>query len=251
MSTTLQQQLAAVCGVLATHTAPQTPDDALRLTGEALRRALGQVRLLFYLDSPLPPLERLTLTPCPGYYLVPDVFVYQATTKTDSFVFESRQPYAAPLTLASIYTFGFLLVDQAAAVPLTEVEEGMIILLATQTAHHLDHLRRQTTAPARNNHPKTHLVIDEANSQVWIDGMSLPLSNRELNALHLLYRHRSDTCSRDLLDAVIYPDEASLPHSRHSRLDTLIHRLRKKLHGVAGDKITIETVRGIGYSLRL
>lgn len=78
-----------------------------------------------------------------------------------------------------------------------------------------------------------------------IDGEPFAVSQREHALLEILLRHSGATISKEILLEGMYgmDDEVS-----PATIEVNIHRLRKKLENTA---LSIETVRGLGYLLRL
>ncbi len=89
------------------------------------------------------------------------------------------------------------------------------------------------------------LAYNLANRNFSIDGAPLAVSQREHALLEILVRHGGATISKEiLLEAMYGMDEEVSP----ATIEVNIHRLRKKLENTS---VSIETVRGLGYLLRL
>lgn len=90
------------------------------------------------------------------------------------------------------------------------------------------------------------LVIDRLQREVYLDDQLITLTPREYALLEYLAAQANRVLSRDQLAARVWPEgtEAS-----SNVLDTYIHHLRDKL-GDYGDDQMIQTVRGVGYTLR-
>jgi DNA-binding response OmpR family regulator len=77
------------------------------------------------------------------------------------------------------------------------------------------------------------------------------MSAKEMIFLDLLnqWRQRGEPCPNTLLYQAIYKSELKRSGGRSYRLDNLVKRLRDKLNKIAGQPVSIETVRGVGYQL--
>lgn len=89
------------------------------------------------------------------------------------------------------------------------------------------------------------LIYSLATRNFSIDGEPLAVSQREHALLEILLRHSGSTISKEILVEGMYgmDDEVS-----PAAIEVNIHRLRKKLEKTP---VSIETVRGLGYLLRL
>ncbi len=90
------------------------------------------------------------------------------------------------------------------------------------------------------------LLIDRLQREVYLNGRLIILTPREYTLLEYLATHANRVLSRDQLFARVWPEgtEAS-----SNVLDTYIHHLRDKLDDYGDDQM-IQTVRGVGYTLR-
>jgi len=90
------------------------------------------------------------------------------------------------------------------------------------------------------------LIIDRLQHEVYFDDRLITLTPREYALLEYLASQANRVLSRDQLSARVWPEgtEAS-----SNVLDTYIHHLRDKLDDF-GDEQMIQTVRGVGYTLR-
>jgi len=88
------------------------------------------------------------------------------------------------------------------------------------------------------------LVLDESTHTILLDGTPLDLTTTEYNLLKLLMLNKNVVLSRFQINEHIMKDFASLGNS--NLVDVHIKNIRKKMGGY---KI-IETVRGIGYTIR-
>lgn len=91
------------------------------------------------------------------------------------------------------------------------------------------------------------LVIDELQHSVFRGAERIPLTPREFTLLTYLARHANRVLTRGQLMQHVWPDGTE---AASNVLDTYIHHLREKLE-IPGGPDVIETVRGVGYALRL
>jgi two-component system, OmpR family, phosphate regulon response regulator PhoB len=96
--------------------------------------------------------------------------------------------------------------------------------------------------------PKSELIalgsvrIDRGTRRVTLDGITVPLTRRELDLLLRLVDGRGRVLARNTIVADVWPDDA--PSQRV--VDTTLKRLRRKLPTVGR---RIRTIRGVGYEL--
>lgn len=88
------------------------------------------------------------------------------------------------------------------------------------------------------------LSLDPATRQVVRQGAVLPLTSRELSILELLMRRHPSVVERRTIAVQVWEDEADAVGS--NTIDVHLARLRGK---IAGGKVRIDTVRGVGYRL--
>ncbi len=88
------------------------------------------------------------------------------------------------------------------------------------------------------------LVFDPSGQTAWLGATALPLSHRELSLLEALLACRGRIVSKERLMERIFSfrDE----DVGENAIETYVSRLRKKL---AGGRISIRTLRGLGYQL--
>ncbi|HET9979840.1 MAG TPA: response regulator transcription factor [Ktedonobacterales bacterium] len=91
------------------------------------------------------------------------------------------------------------------------------------------------------------LVIDELQHIVFRGAERITLTPREFTLLVYLARHANRVLTRGQLMQHVWPDGTE---AASNVLDTYIHHLREKLE-VPGGPDVIETIRGVGYALRL
>ncbi len=84
------------------------------------------------------------------------------------------------------------------------------------------------------------VYIDHIHASIKIDNQELILTKREYDLFRFLYENKGKTCTRDLIQSIIWRD-----YYTDRAIDTTIARLRKKLPST----IRLETRRGFGYTL--
>ena len=88
------------------------------------------------------------------------------------------------------------------------------------------------------------LEMDEQSREVWRDGTRVELTATEFRLLHHLLVHARRVLSKDQLLDAVWGDEGGDPNL----VETYVSYLRKKLDPLGPP--LIQTVRGVGYSLR-
>jgi DNA-binding response OmpR family regulator len=88
-----------------------------------------------------------------------------------------------------------------------------------------------------------NLVFDTEARQVFIDSVPQVLSARELGVLEILMRRSGRVVSKKLVEDHIFGLEGDVASNA---IEVYIHRLRKALED-RGAKVSIHTVRGVGY----
>ena len=106
-------------------------------------------------------------------------------------------------------------------------------------------LLRRATTPLRSELRFGPLSLNQNTRLFAIDGEPMHLSPREYAVLEALLRRAGSTVSKETLLESVYgfEDEVNL-----SAIEVNVHRLRKRLES---SEVTIATLRGIGYLLRL
>lgn len=115
----------------------------------------------------------------------------------------------------------------------------------------LRELEARVRALARRNTPERSgviafgdLVLDPSGQTAWLGGTALPLSQRELRLLETLLASRGRIVSKERLMERLFAfndEDVGL-----NAIETHVSRLRKKL---AGGRVSIRTLRGLGYQL--
>ncbi|MBL6958425.1 MAG: response regulator transcription factor [Rhodospirillales bacterium] len=100
--------------------------------------------------------------------------------------------------------------------------------------------REETKSPV---HVKGPLSFNTVSRRVSIDGQEVDLTPRERAVLEILIRHYDHVVSKDQISEHLFSfdDGANL-----SAIELYIHRLRKK---IADPRVSIRTIRGLGYLL--
>jgi len=89
------------------------------------------------------------------------------------------------------------------------------------------------------------LTVDMRTRRVRRGGHDLILSHREFQLLVLMVQNAGATLLRSAIIERLWPADFSVGHNA---VDALASRLRRKIDGLAADKL-IHTVRGVGYHL--
>lgn len=103
-------------------------------------------------------------------------------------------------------------------------------------------LRRVQSRTPRDTIVFGSVTIDRGTRRVTADGVSVPLTRRELDLLLRLIDGRGRVLGRETLVADVWADDT--PSERV--VDTTLKRLRKKLPALGR---RIRTIRGVGYEL--
>jgi DNA-binding response OmpR family regulator len=110
----------------------------------------------------------------------------------------------------------------------------------------LEALARRASAAPSNRLQVADLIIDFDTHQVWRGGVRIPLSRTEFEILTLLMRRAGRVVTRDALIDSVWGAERPV---ENNTLDAFIRLLRTKIE-TTGSKKLIQTVRGVGYSIR-
>ncbi len=90
-----------------------------------------------------------------------------------------------------------------------------------------------------------NLVYDTEARQAFINGAPQVFSARELAVLEILMRRKGRVISKKLVEDQIFGLEGDVASNA---IEVYVHRLRKALSD-RGAKVTIHTVRGVGYMI--
>lgn len=92
------------------------------------------------------------------------------------------------------------------------------------------------------------LAIDLPHRRVTADNVPLNLTGTELALIDMLARHVGEPVAK----SDIYPHVLGRPMGRYDRaIDVHISSIRHKLSETVGGRVTIESVRGVGYQMVL
>ena len=91
------------------------------------------------------------------------------------------------------------------------------------------------------------LILEHSRMTAIRDGVTVQLSRAEFTLLATLHAHASPCASREYLACAVWGEDHT-PSA--NQLDVLVNALRNKLDAPFSSKI-VETVRGVGYRLRL
>jgi two-component system OmpR family response regulator len=89
--------------------------------------------------------------------------------------------------------------------------------------------------------PTFRLTLDKEKENISLDNTLLYLTSAEYEVLKLLIEHRGVTVSKE---QILYGSEV-FENGSDASLAVIINRIRKKLL----DKVTLKTIRGVGYRL--
>lgn len=238
-------QLANLQRTLAQHAAPQTVEQAVLLMAEAVTHAFQPVRALFCLDPAVVDAVLQAGQACPARRLVGELYLCQPDQAPDStFALSTAHPYASPIASAGRPPQGQLLVELPGREP-DAVEQVLLDLIATQLAHHLQHLASSPSTDPNTPH------FDEATKTLHLLQRELTLTPQEFTFLRYLLRTNPQPATRTALTQAVYHHEQATIAEREDRLDVLVSKLRAKLRPLWGPVFQIQTVRGVGYRLRL
>lgn len=106
-------------------------------------------------------------------------------------------------------------------------------------------LLRRSRAPVKSEIVFGPLVLDQTSRTFRVGEADLLLTPREVAVLDVFVRREGRAISKERLLESIYgfDEEVNL-----SAIEVIVHRLRKKLEGTG---VTVATLRGLGYLLRL
>jgi len=93
------------------------------------------------------------------------------------------------------------------------------------------------------------LSIDVSRRTVTAGGKTIHLKRREFELLHHLARHPGVTLTRAALLDALWPVEIDRSDTR--AVDVCVHRLRERIEPDPARPTLIQTVRGLGYALRV
>lgn len=92
------------------------------------------------------------------------------------------------------------------------------------------------------------LQVDQSTGRVLVGRRVVTqVSGLELALLAFLYQHAGETKSRDDIWRQVYDYDDDVPSD--NAIDSLVHRVRKKIERSAGGPVYLKTIRGQGYQL--
>ncbi len=114
-------------------------------------------------------------------------------------------------------------------------------------------LLARVRAILRRNVPEADLILrsdtlemDRLARRVVRSGVEIELSKREFDLLEFLLRHRNTTVTRDMISREVWKEPEGV---WTNVIEVCINSLRKKVEQ-AGQRQLIQTIRGVGYTLR-
>jgi len=108
---------------------------------------------------------------------------------------------------------------------------------------------RRTDSPQRDRPVSlAKLKLDAARRETCWDGRPIDLTVTEFNLLEALMRSGDTVATKDTLSLTAL-GRARQPYDRS--IDVHISNLRLKLHAATAARLTIETVRGVGYRIQV
>jgi DNA-binding response OmpR family regulator len=118
----------------------------------------------------------------------------------------------------------------------------------------LQSMLRRASLPAFGSHSPTatqgagggQLRLDTQLPRAWLGDEAIDLTQREWALLDLLVRHSGQVVSREDVLQAWQSDPGEPGTVASNALEVYVHRLRRKL---AGSKLNIRNVRGLGYLL--
>ena len=125
---------------------------------------------------------------------------------------------------------------------------GMMELVSRTRA-----LLRRSAPPAPAAHASAQLTcgnitLDERAHRVWVDGAEVPLTRKEFDVLAMLMEHQNQVLSRAQLLERVWGWEFT---DNTRTVDVHIQTLRQKLGEASPEAAAlIETIRGVGYTMR-
>src|SRR5688572_16357342 len=116
-------------------------------------------------------------------------------------------------------------------------------------------LERDATAAHSTSQPAAPplvigpISIDVSRRHVAVHGRAVDLKRREFDLLYHLARHPGVTLTRSRLLDALWPEEIDRSDTR--AVDACVHRLRERIEPDPTSPRYIQTVRGLGYALRV
>lgn len=129
------------------------------------------------------------------------------------------------------------------------LDDGAEIVIASTHYRFMDP-SATVTAPALLAVRSIGIRLDPATRQVYVDGALLdpPLSVKQFDLLHYLYRFRGRVVSKDEIAQAVWPEANGEVFD--ANIDRMISRVRSRIEPESSDEPRfIATVRGYGYQM--
>jgi two-component system response regulator MprA len=110
----------------------------------------------------------------------------------------------------------------------------------------LEALARRASALPANRLQLSDLVLDFETHEVWRGGTRIVLTKTEFDILSLLMRRAGRVVTRETLIDAVWGIDRTI---ENNTLDAFMRLLRSKLEIIPGRRL-VQTIRGIGYSIR-
>ena len=101
----------------------------------------------------------------------------------------------------------------------------------------------------KNEQPSIRLAgceVDFEKAEVFKNGKHIPLTAKEFELLHVLYRNAGKIVTIDLLCEAVWGEN---PYGYENSLMTHIRRIREKIEQNPSKPVSLLTVKGLGYKL--
>jgi DNA-binding response OmpR family regulator len=110
----------------------------------------------------------------------------------------------------------------------------------------LEALARRASASPANRLQVSDLILDFETHDVWRKGVRIILTKTEFDILSLLMRRAGRIVTRETLIDAVWGIDRTI---ESNTLDAFMRLLRSKLEIIPGRRL-VQTIRGIGYSIR-
>lgn len=100
--------------------------------------------------------------------------------------------------------------------------------------------------PARTPYQFANVTVRPDHHQVYVDDRAVPVTRTEFRLLVLLAQQQDRAVSKNVLSELLHESRQLAPHA----IETHVSRLRNKILDAGGPRL-IESVRGVGYRLRV
>lgn len=148
----------------------------------------------------------------------------------------------------------FLVAEQLGeAEEVTLLHSGVYDIVRSTASHRLIGARLRTMyhhvhegEPARTPYQFANVTVRPDHHQVHVDDRIVPVTYTEFRLLVLLAQHPDRAVSKDVLADRLHDNRRLAPHA----IESHVSRLRNKIVAAGGPRL-IESVRGVGYRLRV